>query len=178
MKNKNLGMYIVGGIIVIGIAVWAMSGSGGNSVDNGDNNGGEVVGSSASALVAVAEDNFDFGAISMKDGDVTHDFKIKNNGSEPIIIQKVFTSCACTTAFVTDASDKEYGKFGMPGHKGILPKTKIEIAPGDSVTLKAVFNPAKHGPAGVGLAKRSIYVETNSSETPEVEFQFQALVSL
>jgi len=175
MKNKNLGMYIIGAIVVVGIAIWAMSGSGGG----GDNNGNDdVLASSASALVATTEDEFDFGAISMKDGDVTHDFEIKNDGNEPIKIQKVFTSCACTTAFITDSSGKRYGKFGMPGHKGILPKTDITVASGESITLRAVYNPAKHGPAGVGLAKRSIYVESNSSKTPQVEFQLQALVSL
>ncbi len=176
-ENKSLVTYIIGGILIVGVAVWAMLGGSGDN--NGSDNGkSDITVSSASALVAAVEDNFDFGAISMKDGDVIHNFEIKNMGSEPVIIKKIYTSCACTTAFVTDASGKEYGKFGMPGHKNILPKTKIEVKAGESVILKAVYDPAKHGPAGVGMAKRSIYVESNSSKTPKIEFQFTAMVSL
>jgi len=130
--------------------------------------------SSLGSLV-VAENDYDFGTISMKDGEVEHEFKLTNNGGEPVTIKEVYTSCMCTTAEITDADGKTYGLFGMPGH-GLSKKTKVTIAPDQSVVVSAIYDPAAHGPSGVGLADRTIYVETNSTETPTIELEFTAMV--
>ena len=130
---------------------------------------------STSALAA-EENNFIFGTVPINGGDVAHEFTASNNGEEVVVINKIYTSCACTTAFIIDASGKKYGAFGMPGH-GLLTDTKIEVAPGESITVEAVYDPAKHGPSGVGFADRSIYLETNSAESPRLEFSFQANVT-
>jgi len=82
----------------------------------------------------------------------------------------------CTTATITDNNKKETGTFGMPGHRGNLSRADIIIEPGENITVKAIFDPAAHGPAGVGLAQRSIYLETDSGETPKVELRFKAKV--
>ena len=57
------------------------------------------------------EENFDFGVIAMKDGNISHKFELKNEGQEPLKIEKVFTSCMCTTAYVTDGSGGKRGPF-------------------------------------------------------------------
>ena len=131
---------------------------------------------SNSSLVAT-ETNFDFNKISMEDGDVSHNFKLKNNGTEPVEIGRIYTSCACTTAYVIDSSGKKYGKFGMPGHSGLRESADVKVNPGKSVLIEAVFNPAFHGLSGIGFAQRSIYVETNSAKSPKLEFSFQATVT-
>ena len=60
---------------------------------------------------------FDFGSISMAKGNVSNIVKIKNVSAEPITINKVYTSCMCTSASVMKLG-KSYGTFGMPGHGG------------------------------------------------------------
>lgn len=140
-----------------------------------NNNGPKTATYSASVLQA-GEKSFDFETISMKNGNVSHDFEIKNEGAESVVIEKVYTSCMCTTAMITDSAGKTYGAFGMPGH-GRTPSTNISVAPSESVAIKAIFDPNAHGPSGVGLAQRSVYLETNSAQSPKLELRFQATVT-
>lgn len=162
--------FILLGIAVLflgGIFLWGKNSSG--------NNNAQVSEFSGSSLEA-KETQFDFGTVSMKAGLVTHVFELKNSGTEPIRIQKVYTSCMCTEAAITDAAGRRFGNFGMPGHAG-SPVTTIEVGPGQTASLEAIFDPAAHGPSGVGLAQRSVYLETNSQQRPKVELRFTATVT-
>ncbi len=131
--------------------------------------------STSASVLNSQETYFDFGTISMSDGIVSHIFEVHNEGKEPVIIKKIYTSCMCTTALITNDAGKQYGKFGMPGHGGPS-QANIEVKPGESISVEAKFDPAAHGPSGVGFAERSIYLETNSQESPMVELSFSALV--
>ncbi|MBI2047967.1 MAG: DUF1573 domain-containing protein [Parcubacteria group bacterium] len=131
--------------------------------------------STSASVLNSQETYFDFGTISMSDGIMSHIFEVHNEGKEPVIIKKIYTSCMCTTALITNYAGKQYGEFGMPGHGG-PPQTNIEVKPGESISVEAKFDPAAHGPSGVGFAERSIYLETNSQESPMVELSFSALV--
>lgn len=168
MKKKTIEpipYIIVASVIIIGVLlVWGLSGSDSGSAEY-----------SASALVA-AERSFDFQTVSMKDGKVSHEFQVRNNGESPVNVTKVYTSCMCTAAVIIDSSGKRYGIFGMQGHGGSS-RVNIEVAPGESVVVEAIFDPAAHGPSGVGLVRRSIYLETNSAKSPKLEFSFQAMVT-
>lgn len=118
---------------------------------------------------------YDFGEIQMFEGDVSRDFTLKNEGPEPVRIQKAYTSCMCTTVVLLDETGKERGSYGMQGHGGsTLPNLVVQS--GDTITAKVVFDPSAHGPAGVGLAERSIYLETDSASSPKVELSFRAVV--
>ncbi|MBI5742701.1 MAG: DUF1573 domain-containing protein [Candidatus Niyogibacteria bacterium] len=133
-------------------------------------------GLSASALSA-EETLFDFGTIAMGNGKVEHEFILKNDGKEALTVTSVLTSCMCTNAFLTDDRGKSYGPFGMSGHGGATGEANINVAPGASVKLRAVFDPAAHGPAGVGVIQRSIYLETSSAKSPRMELKFHAVVT-
>ena len=115
---------------------------------------------------------YDFGTISMAKGKVTNIYSIKNTGTEPVTINSTYTSCMCTSATLV-IGDKKIGPFGMPGH-GFLPKLSQVIEPGDEFQVEGVFDPAAHGPAGVGTIERVIVLETSSGN---VEMQFKALVT-
>lgn len=165
MKNSSLILF--GGVILliaVGLAFIAKSDAPTPRVST---NGASVL--------AATEDFFDFGTIKMRDGKVSRVFTVRNDSAEQMTIQSVYTSCMCTEALVTDALGKEHGPFGMPGHTS--PRTKIEVGAGESVSVKAIFDPAAHGPSGVGLAERSIYLETSSAEKPRVELKFKAVVT-
>ena len=129
---------------------------------------------SASVLSALT-DAFDFGTINMRDGTVAHSFPATNTGREPVSVSAVYTSCMCTTAVVTDKAGTKSGPYGMPGHAS--PRAEILIGGGETVSVEAIFDPAAHGPSGVGLAERSIYLETDSVENPVVELKFRAVVT-
>ena len=109
-----------------------------------------------SALIA-PETSYDFGLVSMAKGTVEKIFKIKNTGSSPAVIEKISTSCMCTEASLIK-SGREVGPFGMPGH-GFIPKINESLAPGEEAEIKVVFDPAAHGPAGVGFIERIVYIE-------------------
>ena len=121
-----------------------------------------------------ALNSFDFGKISMARGKVSHDFLVKNSGTKPVNITKVYTSCMCTEAILRMSSGKEFGPYGMPGHAGVSAVNQI-ITPGEEITVKAIFDPAAHGPAGVGSIERVVYVENDSGKPFEI--QFKAIVT-
>jgi hypothetical protein len=158
---------IVLGIVILAIGAMVLP----NLMSN--NSSSKV---SAGSLEAT-ESFFDFGEIPLTGGLVETTYKLTNIGDEPVTIGKVFTSCMCTTASIIESDGKEKGVFGMPGHRGILTHAESLVAPGESVTVKAVYDPAAHGPSGVGLVQRSIYLETNSQTKPKVELRFKAMVT-
>lgn len=165
MKQNIL---IFGGMVVfVLVGFLVLSGGGRNPSNN----------VSSASILSALETKFDFGTISMKDGKVAHKFPVKNSGTESLVIEKVYTSCMCTVANIIDARGKTYGAFGMPGHGGGISVAEIEIGAGETVIVEAVFDPAAHGPSGVGLADRVVYLETNSTQTPKVELNFSANVT-
>lgn len=123
--------------------------------------------------LSVPEKSYDFGTISMAKGKVSHAFKIKNTGSSPVTIKKVFTSCMCTTATLKTALGTK-GPFGMKGHAAV-PEINTVIASGEEAEVEVVFDPAAHGPAGTGEIRRAVYVETEGSNKP-LELSFEAVV--
>ncbi len=127
---------------------------------------------SAGRLTA-SQMKFSFGPISMARGKVTHRYPITNAGTEPVIIRKLYTSCMCTTvALVKNGKTGE--AFGMPGHTPI-PTINVPINPGEEALVEVVFDPAAHGPAGVGPIERVVTLENNAGQPLELEFA--ALVS-
>jgi hypothetical protein len=125
----------------------------------------------SSSLVA-PETKYDFGTISMAAGKVKHLFVFKNTGNEAVTITTAYTSCMCTAVtLIVDGARK--GPFGMPGH-GFLPKLNELIPAGAEVRAEVVFDPAAHGPAGVGPIARSVILETSSGRA---EMIFSAVVT-
>lgn len=117
--------------------------------------------------------NFDFGTVSMAAGEVKHEFKIKNTGSGAVTINKMYTSCMCTVATLWMRGER-FGPYGMPGH-GFIPKIEQSINPNEEVIVEVVFDPAAHGPAGVGRIQRVVTIENDSGQP--LELQFAALVT-
>lgn len=167
-KNKNIILGIVVLILVFGGIVWlARPNSTFRSVNNRSLNKGAAV-----ALVT-NESAFDFGTISMAAGNVTHLYKIKNISSQDVKIARVYTSCMCTSAYLL-RGDKRFGPYGMPGHAFGGGLNEI-LKSNEEASVETVFDPAAHGPAGVGTIQRAVIVETDSGST--LELHFSALVT-
>lgn len=122
-----------------------------------------VTGGNESTLLTASEKNFDFGEVSMAKGLVEHKFVLKNNSAEAVKIGQVETSCMCTTAFLVTKDGKEVGPFGMAGHSGMMNKANLTVNSGEEIIIRAVFDPAAHGPAGVGLIERQIALEVGGA---------------
>lgn len=124
------------------------------------------------SILTVSELTHDFGKISMKDGKVAKTFQVLNSGSAPLTIEKIITSCMCTAAFLDSQSGRK-GPFGMPGHN-VVPKVNENVAPGESRSIEVVFDPAAHGPAGVGPITRNVFI--TDKDGGEVELTIKAVV--
>lgn len=121
------------------------------------------------STLEVPETFFNFGEVSMADGKVQHEFKVKNTSANPINIAKVYTSCMCTTASIMVGENKK-GPFGMPGHAAV-PKANMMIGAGEEAIIIAEFDPNAHGPAGVGRIERQIYLEDNTGVQTVLNFE-------
>ena len=138
--------------------------------------GAAVAQPAVSGVIGATEDFFDFGTISMSAGKVTRKFTLKNSSDAPVRVTKLFTSCMCTQASIATQNDRR-GPFGMQGHGGSIPKINLEIKPGETAEVEAVFDPAAHGPEGTGKIKRLIYLETYSQTNPKLQLAIEAEVT-
>ncbi|PIR96573.1 MAG: hypothetical protein COT92_00310 [Candidatus Doudnabacteria bacterium CG10_big_fil_rev_8_21_14_0_10_42_18] len=112
---------------------------------------------------------YDFGTISMKDGDVSKAFPISNSSESPVTIAKLYTSCMCTKAKLK-TPEREFGPYGMAGH-GIIPRIDASLEGGQQAEVEVVFDPAAHGPAGIGPISREVYVETTDGKKLTLSFK-------
>ncbi|HKZ35790.1 MAG TPA: DUF1573 domain-containing protein [Patescibacteria group bacterium] len=123
------------------------------------------------AQANVTETSFDWGTIGINDGIVEKTFTITNNGAGPLKLAGVVTSCMCTTAQVK-TSDSLSPAFGM--HQKSSWSEQVE--PGQSADLIVAFDPAFHGPSGVGAITRIVTVDTNDASQPQLSFTLTANV--
>lgn len=119
--------------------------------------------------IAAEHNSYDFGKISMKEGKVSHTFRIANTSGADVNITRLFTSCMCTTAEIKSIGGKNIGPYGMPGHGGSIPRVKEVFSKDAEVEVEVVFDPAAHGPAGVGRIERSVIIENDGGDTVEVK---------
>ncbi|OGI93941.1 hypothetical protein A3A03_03690 [Candidatus Nomurabacteria bacterium RIFCSPLOWO2_01_FULL_40_18] len=170
--NKQIIISIIVIIIGVGSLVWWSK-----SVDNKKLNAEESqkyhLARQGNALSA-EETFYDFGTISMKNGNVSKIFKVINNSSEDIKVPSVTTSCMCTTAYIMGEDGKRSRPFGMPGHGGAVPKANALVKAGESLDIEVVYDPNAHGPAGVGLIERSVFMEDENSNVIEFKFKVNA----
>jgi len=119
-------------------------------------------------ILVAREPHFDFGQISMRAGKVNHRFWFRNEGPAAVTIHRVYTSCMCTTATLVKGM-RTIGSFGMPGH-GALPAVDQALEPNEAAYVDVVFDPAAHGPAGLGRTERVVTIETWAGAPLRVAF--------
>jgi len=132
------------------------------------------LGNSNNSSLTASEKLYDFGKISMKNGDVTKEFVITNPTDKDIFIPSLTTSCMCTKAFIVRSDGIIKGPFGMLG-MGYVPPANETIKAGESRIIRVVYDPKAHGPAGVGRIDRFV---TLSDETGrQLQLEIKALVT-
>jgi|SRR3989344_5018681 len=115
--------------------------------------------------------SFDLGQVSMDKGKVTKVFTIKNTGTDTLKLYNVRTSCHCTTAFVT-INENNSPSFGMDS----LSAWVGEVQKGREAKINVVFDPAYHGPSGMGAVSRFVSVETNDPAHSKLTFTLTGAV--
>ncbi len=104
------------------------------------------------SLVAETE-SFDFGDVV--NGEVrTYDLAIRNEGSAPLVVESVSTSCGCTKAMLEP----------------------MNLPPGGSAHLHVVYDSGAHGPELTGKVSRQIFIASNDPERREVVIEFDSNV--
>jgi len=166
MKPKTIIVILVIFLAVAGLFMWGYAEKGGTSASLQG-----VAGSNASKSLLVAPETFyDFGTISMKNGDVEREFKVTNPTDKDITVRTVLTSCMCTTAFVVNPDGSVKGPFRMPG-MGYVPPANETIKSGESRIIRVVYDPNAHGPAGVGLIDRLVTLTDSSGGRLQLEIK-------
>jgi len=105
--------------------------------------------------IEISPTSFDFGEVSF--GTIAEKtFQLKNSGNEILEIQRVSTSCSCTTAKISNE----------------------KLNPGESAELLVTYDTAAmgSGPHGTGKQERIIYVRSNDPINPQIEMTTTAFV--
>ena len=169
MKDKNRIIIFIGIIVIllIGLFLYAKPNQNENKKINAST-------ASAGGALKTSETLYDFGTISMKNGNVSKIFKVTNETAADISIPSLTTSCMCTSAYSIQPDGNKKGPFGMPG-MGFVPKLNAILKAGTSGEIEAVYDPNAHGPAGVGIIDRFIYLEDESGH--KIQFEIKANVT-
>ncbi|MCR4278849.1 MAG: DUF1573 domain-containing protein [bacterium] len=96
--------------------------------------------------IVITPASINFGDIMQTAGFVSTTVMVKNTGTKPLKINRLSTSCGCTTAKM-DQSD---------------------LAPDDERLLTVTFDPMAH-PDQIGALIRVVYLQTSDPNTPETE---------
>jgi len=126
---------------------------------------------SSEVSMTVDANTYDWGIIDYDGGIVSKNFSIKNTSETTLQLYNIKTSCMCTTAQIK-TSEVTSRKFGM--HE----KTTdvIEVKPGETANLLVVFDPAFHGPSGIGPITRTVTMNTNSTKDSVLTFNLTGTV--
>lgn len=95
------------------------------------------------ALLHLENPHYDFGEISRKGDDVTHDFIFTNTGTVPLVVTRILTSCSCI--------------------KASYPKRPVK--PGDKGTITITYEARK---SELGVFNKVLQVYSNSTAGRDV----------
>lgn len=120
--------------------------------------------------IASVKTKKDLGTVSQQDGIVTTEFSLKNEGKNDLVIDKLSSSCGCTSATLI-YQGQESPRFYMAGHGHDAPNPdwKVAIAPGDEAQVKVYYDPTVH-PDLTGSVTREVSVHSNDPVDFETKF--------
>lgn len=124
--------------------------------------------------ITTADVKKDLGTVGLKKGTVTTEFTIKNEGKSDLVVDKLSSSCGCTSASLV-YQGKEGPRFYMAGHGHESPDAnwKAVIAPGDEAQVKVYYDPTVH-PDLTGPVTREVSVHSNDP----VDFETKLTITL
>lgn len=160
MTQKNIMIFFLVLVGLFGVMWWGKGNQSSNPEEQVKNK----------SQLIVAESVYDFGTISMANGNVSQIFKVTNQTNKNIFISNLTTSCMCTNAYIVKSDGSKKGPFGMTG-MGYVPKADETIKAGETRNIEVVYDPNAHGPAGVGLVDRFIYLDDTDGGRLQLEIK-------
>jgi len=126
---------------------------------------------SSEVSMTVDANTYDWGIIDYDVGIVSKNFSIKNTGNTTLQLYNIKTSCMCTTAQLKtpEVTSRKYGMHEKT--TGV-----IEVKPGETANLLVEFDPAFHGPSGLGPITRTVTINTNSTKNSVLTFNLSGTV--
>jgi hypothetical protein len=126
------------------------------------------------AGVRINPETYEFGNVPINGGIVTKEYEVKNVTDETIKLKRIATTCMCTQAKVV-LGGEETKFFGMehPGDRN--PPLNLELRSGEAAKVVVAFDPAAHGPEGVGPFDRTVLL-TFSDPAGIKEIVFNGIV--
>jgi hypothetical protein len=149
--------------IIAGVIIGTVVVIGGGVLIAGKANQASQIGQTAEAKAAISSATHSWGDIPINDGNVEATFAITNEGTSPLQLFNVSTSCMCTTAQL-EVDGRKSPEFGMHTKARYV----TEVPAGGTAQLRVVFDPAFHGPQGVGAITRQVKLQTNDASQPEL----------
>ena len=115
--------------------------------------------------------SYDWGNIPYGGGTVTKTFTIKNTGKDTLKLFNAHTSCHCTSVSITTPTDQS------PAFKMDSVASWVgQVAPGKTAKVVVIFDPAFHGPQGIGPVTRYVSVSTNDASEQQLTFTLTGTV--
>ncbi len=148
-------------VIIIGIGLTLLVIVGGIALVS--KSGPQELAVSQAVKVQISETSHDWGDIPINNGNVKKTFEIKNDSQGILELANVSTSCMCTTAQVK-INDQVSPFFGMHSNSS----WRGQVPAGGTAEVLIEFDPAFHGPNGVGQITRQISLETNDQTNPKI----------
>jgi Protein of unknown function (DUF1573) len=99
-------------------------------------------------------------------------FNIKNTGNVDLVIDKLETSCGCTSAYLTikGVNSPTFGHSMVKESYPIPEGWQVSLSPGETGTLTAEYNTTFHpGVEGLGPATRVTTIFSNDPIEPDAE---------
>lgn len=123
--------------------------------------------------IEFAEIEYDLGEVSQTEGIVSTDFEFSNQGKSDLVINKLSSSCGCTSGAIV-YRDEVGPQFTMEGHGQENPKNwQVAISPGDNAIMRVYYDPSVH-PDLEGAVTRTVSVFSNDP----VEFEKKVAITL
>ena len=117
----------------------------------------KVLSETAAQGVSVAENAYDLAEVPINGGIVTKEYEVKNETGGEIELVKIATSCMCTTASA-QVGDNKPRFVGMERAGDKNPLVDLKIKNGETAKVTVNFDPAAHGPEGVGAFDRVVWL--------------------
>ena len=150
-EGKIILSILIGTIVLIGgLAYWMT-----NPLGSSGGKDSFVSAIEAANLEANPSGSMNLGQVAYGGGKVSKSFDVKNNSDKTIKLRKIVTSCMCTTAKFS-VNSKETKPFGMEMNGDLNPLIDIDLPAGATGQVTFTFDPAAHGPQGIGAFDRVV----------------------
>lgn len=122
-------------------------------------------------VLRVANSEYNFGVISVAEGEKSARIPLINIGDGALTITRLDSSCGCTSASVEN-NGSEGPRFHMAGHAPNPTHWRTVIKPGGQAFLKVYFDPRVH-PNVRGSVTRIITIHSDDPRDPEQEVRIK-----